>query len=233
MGIAYNPKTVTDGLVLCLDAANPKSYPGSGTTWFDSTGNGITGTILTGVTYSTDPSKFDTNATAITDLRHLTTPTISFVDTSPYSMEFWIKLRPSAGATYHSLTGHGSTSPWLSVFCNDTTGGRWALRYRQSGGTYIASTAITDWNIQSNWASICISVSPSREISFYLNGALRQVLNPTTTLFNVNRVAGGYSSGGNYFPLQGSIAAVKIYNRTLSAAEIQQNFQAMKERYGV
>jgi hypothetical protein len=40
MGIAYNPRTITDGLVLCLDAANPKSYPGSGTTWTDLSGRG-------------------------------------------------------------------------------------------------------------------------------------------------------------------------------------------------
>jgi hypothetical protein len=40
MGIAYNPRTITDGLVLCLDAANSKSYPGSGTTWTDLSGNG-------------------------------------------------------------------------------------------------------------------------------------------------------------------------------------------------
>ncbi len=53
MGIAYNPKIVTDGLVLCLDAANPKSYPGSGTTWFDISGNGNNFTIDdSGFTYN-------------------------------------------------------------------------------------------------------------------------------------------------------------------------------------
>ena len=38
--ISYSPHIVTDGLVLCLDAANPRSYPGSGTTWYDLSGNG-------------------------------------------------------------------------------------------------------------------------------------------------------------------------------------------------
>ena len=50
MGISYNPRTITDGLVLCLDAGNPKSYPGSGNTWSDLSGNGYNFT-LTG-TYS-------------------------------------------------------------------------------------------------------------------------------------------------------------------------------------
>jgi hypothetical protein len=52
MGIAYNPRTITDGLVLCLDAANSKSYPGSGTTWTDLSGLGNTGTLTNGPTYS-------------------------------------------------------------------------------------------------------------------------------------------------------------------------------------
>jgi hypothetical protein len=52
MGIAYNPRTITDGLVLCLDAANPKSYPGSGTIWTDLSGNGNNGTLVNGVGYN-------------------------------------------------------------------------------------------------------------------------------------------------------------------------------------
>ena len=44
MALAHSPKIVTDGLVLCLDAGNPKSYPGSGTTWYDLSGNGNNGT---------------------------------------------------------------------------------------------------------------------------------------------------------------------------------------------
>ena len=40
MGVNYNPKIVTDGLVLCLDAANKRSYPGSGSTWNDLSGRG-------------------------------------------------------------------------------------------------------------------------------------------------------------------------------------------------
>ena len=46
MGVAYNSKIVTDGLVLCLDAGNSKSYPGSGTTWTDLSGNGNNGTLV-------------------------------------------------------------------------------------------------------------------------------------------------------------------------------------------
>ena len=52
MSIFYNPRIVTDGLVLALDAGNTKSYPGSGTTWTDLSGRGNTGTLTNGPTYS-------------------------------------------------------------------------------------------------------------------------------------------------------------------------------------
>lgn len=54
MALAHNPKIVTDGLVLCLDAANPKSYPGSGTVWSDLSGNGNNGTLVNGVGYNSN-----------------------------------------------------------------------------------------------------------------------------------------------------------------------------------
>jgi len=52
MATNYNPKITTDGLVLCLDAANPKSYPGSGTAWFDISGNSRNGTLTNSPTFS-------------------------------------------------------------------------------------------------------------------------------------------------------------------------------------
>ena len=52
MGINYNPRIVTNGLVLALDAGNIKSYPGSGTTWGDLSGNGNVGIMTNGPVYS-------------------------------------------------------------------------------------------------------------------------------------------------------------------------------------
>ena len=46
MGGSAGPKLVTKGLVLALDAADPNSYPGSGTTWSDLTGNNLDATLL-------------------------------------------------------------------------------------------------------------------------------------------------------------------------------------------
>jgi len=52
MGLSHSPRIVTNGLVLCLDAGNRQSYPGSGTTWTDLSGNGKNGTLTNGPTYT-------------------------------------------------------------------------------------------------------------------------------------------------------------------------------------
>ena len=54
MATDYNHSIVTDGLVLCVDAANTKSYPGSGTTWTDISGKNHNGTLINGPTFSSD-----------------------------------------------------------------------------------------------------------------------------------------------------------------------------------
>lgn len=54
MAYRNGPKIITDGLVLCLDAAGTKSYPGNGTTWTDLSGNGNNGTLINGPTFSSD-----------------------------------------------------------------------------------------------------------------------------------------------------------------------------------
>ena len=52
MSVRYNTSIVTDGLVLCLDAGNRKSYVGTGVTWTDLSGRGNTGTLTNGPTYN-------------------------------------------------------------------------------------------------------------------------------------------------------------------------------------
>ncbi len=52
MATRYNSQVVKDGLVVCLDAGNPKSYPGTGNTWYDLTINGNNGTLTNGPTFS-------------------------------------------------------------------------------------------------------------------------------------------------------------------------------------
>ena len=54
MGLSHSPRIVTDGLVLCLDAANSRSYPKTGTTWTDRSTSGNNGTLTNGPTFDTN-----------------------------------------------------------------------------------------------------------------------------------------------------------------------------------
>lgn len=230
---SIGPNVVTDGLVLYLDAANTKSYPGTGTVWYDLSGNGYGGNLEGGLTYTNNPDKFNTNVTDVTtDNRLSTSSQITFADTSEYTFDFFIKLRSSAQSTYHSLTGRGSTHPWLSITPTNTTGQLWNIRYRQSDGVYINSSNI-NYDIQNNWANIVLSVKSNRNVDIYLNSNYIETISPTSTLFYVNRLGGGYYSSNSYYCLQGYISTCRLYNKSLTTQEILQNFNATKNRYGL
>jgi hypothetical protein len=153
---------------------------------------------------------------------------ISFADQDPYTFEFWCRLVPGRDATFQTLTGIGtSVAPWLSVYPGS---GTFDIRYRQSGGTYYnTSTLSHDLN---NWTHIVASVDTSRNVRYYIDGLLKATVNPTTTLFNVNRLGGGYASGSYRYSWQGDIAVAKIHTKTFSADEAAQNYEALKVRFG-
>ena len=196
-------------------------------------GNGYGGSLVGSTSYSSSPSKFDTNSTAITDQNYLTTSSeITFADGSEYTWDFYVKLRSSVQVTYQSLLGRNLTNPWLSLYPTTSSATSWNIRYRQSGATYYNTTNI-NYDIINNWGNITLSVDSSRNVNVYLNGELKETINPTTTLFYVNVIAGGYSSVGSYYPLQGSIASCKLYNKALTPQEIQQNFNALRGRFGI
>jgi hypothetical protein len=205
--------TVTDGLVLSLDAANNKSYTSGSATWND----------LVGTTYST----------TITNIGYLSVNQLTFDDQSSYTFDFWVKMRDNAEATLHSLLGRGSTNPWLVIDANTTTGLSWNLRFRDNTSIYNIFTTISDTNIQS-WTNVTMTADTSRNLNLYVNGAFRETINlPSSSLFYVSRIAGGYSSGANQYNFQGSLASCKLYNQTLTTPQILQNYNATKGRFNL
>lgn len=184
--------------------------------------------------WTKNPEKFDTNATTITQQNYLTpSSTISFADASSYSMEFWVKLRSGAESTFHSLVGQLATTQWLMLYTNNTTGDNWYIRYRENSGTYRDSSTITTSNIQTSWAHVAVTVDGSRNVRFYVNGLFLNSVAATSTVFNVAAIMGGYNSGGNFYPLQGSMAACRIYSKTLSDDEVRSNFFSLRSRFGI
>lgn len=205
------------------------------TTAQDSAGNGNTATLLRSTYYAPNPSRFEIDASNVTTANGLSVSSITFNDATAYSMSFWVKSKATPGATYHSLVGANSTNPWMGIEHLDTTGANWRVYFRASGGTYNYFTAITDYNISSNWIHVTVTVGTDRVVRLYTNGNFRQTIltTPTTTLMTVLRIGAGYNSGGNYYAFQGAIGSTQMYTKQLTGAEIRRNFNEQRWRYGI
>jgi hypothetical protein len=218
---AKEPLGVTSGLVLYLDAANARSYPKSGTTWFDRSGNGNNGTLVNGVGYN--GSNYGS---------------LSFDGVNDYA---------NCGNANNLQITVGTISAWFNA--NNGNSGyngiiakqlAWSLFVRDNllvtydwGNSADRSTGITVGNSTWNYAAMTFTQTvgtPSNNAIIYLNGS--PVL--TTTVRHSNhtvQVQIGEANGSQNFG--GNIPQVSVYNRALSAAEVKQNYDAFKGRYGL
>lgn len=252
----YGPRPVVDSLVFCFDAGNVKctdaddnvtSMRDIGSTAHSSrtdramTGAGETGNfsfptdtgaakaINTGVTWRrsdddpASPSNFD-NRIGLDD-------NILFADQDAWSMEFWAKPDSDSEHTFLSLAGRGATNNWMIWQQGSTT---WYPRYRDNDSNYYRDSANTDVSGPDDWHQVVFTADTSRNIGFYVDGAL---LGGTTqaadTQASVTRLMAGYSSGTSRYGFQGSMLCARIYSKTLSAAEVLQNFNATRGRVGI
>jgi len=228
MGVAYNSRIVTDGLVLCLDAGNKKSYPDSGDIWTDLSGNGRNGTLNNGVGYNSANGgllSFDGSNDFIQCSGSLTLTAATFI--------VWIKRGVSSGNTGRAgfIMSRTPTATGMNMYPSQISGvypNFLGYHWNDDGGTY-------NWNSGlivplDSWSMCAISVTSSSATAYlYQASGLTTATNTTshssTTMLDIE-VA---QQGGNYY--RGSVAQALIYNRALSAAEIQQNYLATKSRY--
>ena len=244
MAFHYSPNITTNGLILYMDPANPNSYTGVPPTpfsdgWKDLSKNMNSGSLVGGFTYDSTNLAFVTTAATVTTPAWISTnTTLSFLDASEYSMEFSVKLRSNAQSNLHSLCGNATTKPWVGI-SGSPTSWRFFFRDTNTGATYSYGATQSNYNLSQNWANLAFTVATDRTIRFYMNGVFisnvvdTNQLKPTSTLLNVSRLAGGYASSGNFFPFQGFISTTRIYNRVLTDAEIFQNHNTTRTRFGL
>ena len=237
MAVGYNPRIVTDGLVLALDAANTKSYPGSGSTWSDLSGNDTDGTI-TGATFNSD-GYFDFDGTN-DDVIDTGT---SFLKTNDnVTLEAFFNHDSNSGSFFFLYEGEGDGFGSNVEFQLYAGSGYLRSWFTTSSGDFnlggSAASAITtgEWNHAAVTYSN-LSTASGASSKLYLNGVevdsgsgatVDLASMPTSNLL----IGRPYSTslGRRY---DGQVAAVKVYNRTLSASEIQQNFNALRGRFGI
>ena len=220
----YSPKIVTDGIVLCLDAGNVKSYPKTGTTWTDLCGNGNTGTLTNGPTFSA------TNGGSIVfdgvDDK-VTFPNNTLATTSGVTAEVWFNT--SSGTKYQDIFDVADAyGVWIVTNFSGAGSGKLVTSFNTTSG-YISSNYTAN-----KWYQVVLAGSGTSNYQ-YVNGALTGVGSQTVpTSINLNTARLGNVDGdraAEYFI--GNIASLKIYNRALSATDVLQNYNATKARYGL
>lgn len=226
-------KIVSDGLVLHLDAAQLRSYSGSGTTWTDLSGNGNNGTLTNSPTYNSSNggsivfSRFAGNYVDITS-----SSTISF--TTSCTLNVWFMLDDTENRWRGLLNKRLDSSNVANYGTNIFSNNQMQVFYRSSSGFQIAQDIFT--YTVGVWYNVCGTFtqnSTNTNIVIYRNATSVSTLTGTGNLVSnsVNATVGASSPG--FETLDGKIAIAQIYNRALSATEVLQNYDAVKSRFGL
>lgn len=230
MALIYNPSIITSGLVFYLDAGNTKSYPGSGSTWTDLSLTNNNATLTNTPTYSSTDGGYLSFASASSQYGTASNPG----SLTNWTIEAFVRFTSSYGAKVSMVIGNqfnGSNLNFTIGTNNAPTNYNIAVGF--FNGAWRSTTGVN--YALNTWFHIAGSYDGST-IRQYTNGVQVDSLSYTGTSssggeIRINRRWDDVVSSGNLF--DSNIASVKIYNRSLSAAEIQQNFNALRGRFGI
>ena len=215
MGLAHSPSIVTDGLKVCFDAANPKSYPGSGTTWYDLSGNDNHGTLLNSPTFNSDKGGcfvFDG-----------TNDRISFTLVATKTVCFWGRL----------ASGFAD----LAALVASSANGDGSLRVRSEGDGRFRSPGDTNDYQKSGYAP---QLMMNGEANLAVSNGNLVVPHGRTMLQDYYVGALGPGRGLRTIShdfmnrrYKGRVYAVLLYNRHLTFSELLQNYNSFKGRFNL
>lgn len=220
------PSIVTSNLQLYLTAGDTDSYPGSGTSWFDLSPNSYTSTLINGVGFSSA-----SGGTLTFNGVNQYVDTNNFINAESFSVSSW--FRTSAGG--------------IKMIISKETNGGWPWNYRiwLNGGTIVGdiaqaggvstsiSSPLSTYN-NGGWYNVVFTRNDST-LKLYVNGVQIATAADTLTgtISNNQEVWIGQSAylGGSY-DYTGDISEIMVYNAVLTDAEVLQNFDATKTRFG-
>lgn len=224
MGTKYNPRIVTNGLAVYLDAGNTRSYPGSGNTWYNLITSSIGGTMV-GVGYST----FNNGYFNFTGSQYMTFASTPPVGQSTLSSTVEIFAYRNATSGFEVMFGGGNTATNLAYYLGQRANSS-NLMNAYYNNDLDASTPTT--NVSWNHYVATYDYGTGRRATYY-NGTLlaQNVSGVTNTSASVFMIGAFNLLGSPTYHFNGRIAYVKIYNRALTAQEVLQNYNATKSRY--
>jgi len=219
MALAHSPRIVRDSLALYLDAGNIKSYPGSGTTWKDICGKNNNGTLTNGPTFSSDnlgSIVFDGSND------YVSIPNVAL--SRNCSILFWFKDNNPGNwdDVFTFQTGNNNTASRLEK------NGNTAFQYDWYYGGFVSGTVLFNHTgVKYDFISL---VFDDTNATCYQN-AVQTAQTASSDFGSASVIHFGKRLTGSYWA--GNIAQFSIFNRPLTAAEVKQNYDALKGRFGL
>lgn len=224
MSVKSNTGVVTDGLAFCLDAANLRSYSGTGTSSKDLASN-LIGSLVNGVTF--DSSNGGSFVFDGTNDQIVVSHNSNIAFTSSLTDEVWFKLDSfPTGTNRYTLC-----TKWASYYMNVYSNRKISVyTYWNNGNransSYTDSTSSLSLN---TWHHVVFTESTSGLRKIYIDGQLDKTEQKEAGIWNEPNVL--YIGGQPSRPLNGNIARVNLYSRELSSGEVLQNYNALKNRF--
>jgi len=218
---------VTNGLVLDLDAAKVASYPGTGTAWYDISGNNNNGTLTNGPTFSGIGKQAAIVFDGVDD--YVSCGNVLFNNVSAVTISIWVNIQTfTNGNTIISkgAQGEGSNTTFAAWIISSS-----GIRNRFFNSTGTSGLVDTVTLSQNTWYNLTWTYNGSA-ITGYTNsivGETAALSGPLKTNTNPLNIASSIYGNNTQMICSGT----QIYNRALSQAEITQNFNALRGRYGI
>ena len=226
---------VTSGLVLNLDAGNIYSYAGAGTVWYDVSGNSFNATLINSPTYTSDNGGVLNWASA--NSQYATVPMSSTLRVANITQEAWVYLSTTAGQVFigsqYGTSYNNSFGLWVES-------GAFAFGVNTGGNLYYSTTSTVSTGV---WYHLTHTYNATTQL-FYINGVLAATYNSaasgnisydtsnTLLAIGADFNGTGYNVGPSVYT-NGKMPVVRIYNIALSAAQVLQNYNATKGRFGL
>ena len=234
MAFNYSPKIVTNGLVLCLDAANTKSYVSGSTAWTDLSQGGNNGTLTNGPTFNSSNG----GSIVFDGVDDRVSRTTNINTGQNFTVNAWIYptlLGTTRRAVAISSNNYTSLNGWFFSTAGANTNNTFFLSIGSDNAYRVALANTLSLNQWAYISAVCQNGGGS--INLYKNGIETSyavtVLSTNTLIYTYPQFNVGYRDAGTPDPYTGNISVVQIYNRALSASEVLQNYNATKTRFGL
>ena len=221
MAFRYSPSIITSGLVLYLDVANTRSYPGTGTVWTDLSRGGNNGTLTNGPTFNSS-----NNGSIVFDGTddYVNIGTTNLAITRDFTISFWANITKNGAV---EVFNKGYLPPDYGIYLAKLVSNKLTLQ------SYNIGTVDTNTTIVPGITNYTVSRN-NTNCSWYINGVLDKSQIVTSSNINQSNLK-EWRIGSNFDTIRptfgGNIYSFMVYNVGLTQEQVLQNYNTTKTRF--